>query len=107
MADLRRCLGATNLGQPQSRAVVCPGSLGGGVLPAHVAGFKSVVDPPAQAAIHAVSLAMAAVFGNSIYFTNRARSAELDRAGGALSREPVRARFCRATFPAALVGQRC
>src|SRR5260370_37501031 len=105
MADLRRCLGATNLGQPQSRAVVCPGSLGGGVLPADVAGFKSVVDPAAQAASLAVSLAMAAVFGNSIYFTNRARTAELDRAGGALSRVSVRARFFGSRFPAARVEQ--
>src|SRR5258707_10864596 len=84
--------------------MVFAGNLGGGVRRTHVAGFKSTVEHPAQATIHAVPLAMAAMFGNSLYVANGVGSAEMDRAGGALYGKLVRARFCGATFPAALVG---
>src|SRR6267154_4071742 len=97
-------MGCTKLGQPQSRAVVFAGSLGGGMRRPHVASVKSVVDSPAETTIHAVSMAMAAVFGNSIYFADGVGSAELDRPVGPLCGQPVRNHFSRATFPAALVG---
>ena len=99
-------MGRTPLARPQPRALALAGGLGRGVCAAYVAHHRTALEHPPQTAFHAVSLALAAVPGHSVQFTDHSGSAAMDIAPGNLLDYAVGALFRVAAFAATMVGLR-
>src|SRR5258708_1405693 len=105
-ADYQRSLDVPQLANPQSCVVVFAGHLGCGVCRAHVFHLQSPVEFLTQAALHAISLAMAAMHGYSVHFAYGAGSSKMDCAHRALSGNALSSCIRLASFSAAVVGHR-